>query len=261
MQYAVCCVPVSPLRAEPSHKSEMVSQNLFGEKSIIIERTVVDPIAIGWAKVILKYDGYQGWCQLSHLVEIDEDHYTNADKDLTAGWVNEVDYNGHRMFVPMGCLLSAFKNGKALWRKNSVHFKGEIWNPTEIKITNKIITQVAYKFLNTSYLWGGKSVFGIDCSGFAQMTYKFLNVYLPRDAWQQGEGGTVINFLQEASCGDLAFFDNESGNIIHVGILLNNHEIIHSSGKVRVDKIDTHGILNLETKQRTHTLRIIKRYF
>jgi cell wall-associated NlpC family hydrolase len=142
-----------------------------------------------------------------------------------------------------------------------VHFKGNVWNPEEIKFSAKILKQIAFKFLNTSYLWGGKSVFGIDCSGYAQMTYKFLNNQLPRDAWQQAEQGTLVNFLQEAQCGDLAFFDNEEGRITHVGILLNDHEIIHSSGKVRIDKIDTDGILNLETKQRTHKLRIIKRYF
>lgn len=256
MPYTVCCVPVSPLRAEPSHKSEMVSQHLFGEKSIVVE-TGVD----NWVKIELKYDGYQGWCQSSHLAEIDEEHYVKIDKDLTSGWVNEVDYNGHRMFVPMGSSLSAFQNGKAFWRKNSVSFKGEIWNPEEIKITNKLVKQLAYKFLNTSYLWGGKSVYGIDCSGFTQMTYKFLNVALPRDAWQQAEKGTAIAFLQGARCGDLAFFDNEEGHIVHTGILLNSNEIIHSSGKVRIDKIDTQGILNLETKQRTHQLRIIRRYF
>jgi cell wall-associated NlpC family hydrolase len=157
--------------------------------------------------------------------------------------------------------LSAFKNGKAFWRRNSVQFKGKVWDPEEVKINPKQIKQIAFKFLNTSYLWGGKSVFGIDCSGYAQAVYKLLNVYLPRDAWQQAEAGTAVNFLQEAQCGDLAFFDNENGKIIHVGILLNDHEIIHSSGKVRIDKIDTQGILNLETKQRTHQLRIIKRYF
>jgi hypothetical protein len=256
MQYVVCCVPVSPLRAEPSHKSEMITQQLFGEKSVVIESGVDN-----WAKITLKYDGYEGWCQLSHLTEIDEDHYSKVDKDLTAGWVNEVDYNGHRMFVPMGSLLSAFKNGMAFWRKNLVHFNGEVWNPEEIKISPKVIKQVAFKFLNTSYLWGGKSVFGIDCSGFTQMTYKFLNIHLPRDAWQQAELGEAVSFLQQAHCGDLAFFDNEEGKIIHVGMLLNENEIIHASGKVRVDKIDTQGILNLETKERTHKLRIIKRYF
>ncbi|HVZ95953.1 MAG TPA: C40 family peptidase [Chitinophagaceae bacterium] len=256
MSYTVCCVPISPLRAEPSHKSEMVSQQLFGEKSIIKEAAKDN-----WVKVILKYDGYEGWCQYSHLAEIEEDQYSRVDKELTAGWVNEVEYNGHLMYVPMGSVLSAFRNGKAFWRKNTVHFKGEIWNPEEIEISKKLVRQVAYKFLNTSYLWGGKSVFGADCSGFTQMTYKFLNTYLPRDAWQQAQHGAVVNFLQEANCGDLAFFDNEEGNIIHVGILLSEHEIIHASGKVRIDKIDTQGILNLETKQRTHQLRIIKRFF
>ncbi len=256
MQYTVCCVPVSAVRSEPSHKSEMVTQQLFGERSVILELG-----ADNWAKIALKYDDYEGWCQLSHLSEIDEDQYESVDKAITTGWVNEIDYNGHLMNVPMGSVLSAFKNGKAFWRKNSVHFKGEVWGPEDIKITPKLIKQIAYKFLNTSYLWGGKSVFGIDCSGFTQMTYKFLNVHLPRDAWQQAENGEVVNFLQEAHCGDLAFFDNDEGKIVHVGLLLNSDEIIHASGKVRVDKIDTQGILNLETKQRTHKLRIIKRFF
>lgn len=256
MQYMVCCVPVSPVRAEASHRSEMVSQQLFGEKSAVIESAEDN-----WVKIQLKYDGYQGWVQQSHLAEIDENLFLKVDKDLTAEWVNEVDYNGHIMMVPMGSSLSAFKNGKAFWRKNSVHFKGKVWNPEEIKINSKLIKQVAFKFLNTSYLWGGKSVFGIDCSGYAQMVYKFLNQQIPRDAWQQAEKGEVVNFLQEAQCGDLAFFDNEEARITHVGILLNEHEIIHSSGKVRIDKIDTEGIMNFETKLRTHKLRIIKRYF
>ena len=130
-----------------------------------------------------------------------------------------------------------------------------------MKITPKQVKQLVYKFLNTPYLWGGKSVFGIDCSGFSKLVYKLLNVAIPRDAWQQALHGDTVSFLQEAKCGDLAFFDDEEGKIVHVGILLNEHEIIHSSGKVRLDKIDNQGIQNVETKQRTHKLRIIKRYF
>ena len=214
-----------------------------------------------WVKIQLRFDGYQGWVQQSHVVPIDEDIFNKNDKGLTQEWINEVDYNGHIMYVPMGSSVSAFKNGMAFWRKNSVHFKGKTWEPEEITINAKLIKQIAFKFLNTSYLWGGKSVFGIDCSGYTQMVYKFLNYSLPRDAWQQAEQGAAVNFLQEAHCGDLAFFDNEEGRITHVGILLNENEIIHSAGKVRIDKIDTEGILNLETKQRTHKLRIIKRYF
>jgi cell wall-associated NlpC family hydrolase len=110
-------------------------------------------------------------------------------------------------------------------------------------------------------LWGGRSVFGIDCSGFAQAVYEFLNIALLRDAKLQALHGEVVNFLQEARCGDLAFFDDETGEIIHVGILINEKEIIHASGKVRIDKIDNEGIVNTDTGERTHRLRIIKRYF
>lgn len=252
----VCCVPVSAVRKDPSHKSEIVSQQLFGEKSVLIE-TVKDE----WAKIEMKYDGYEGWVLRSHLTSLDEEYYLKTDKDLAGEWVNEITFNGHPMMVPLGSSLSSFRNGTALWHKNVVQYKDKPWIPEEIEITPKLIKQIAYKYLNTSYLWGGKSVFGIDCSGYAQMVYKFLNIAIPRDSSVQAQAGTTVNFLQEVNCGDLAFFDNEEGQINHVGILLNDHEIIHSSGKVRIDRIDTEGILNLEQKVRTHKLRIIKRYF
>lgn len=256
MKYAGCCVPVSALRKEPSHRSEMVSQLLFGECCMLLEYGMDN-----WIKIKCRYDAYEGWCQLSHVVEIDEENYLQADKELTEEWVNEVDYNGHQMYVPMGSSLTSLTHGRAFWRKNLVKYSGKVWKPLVVKVNSKIIKQVAYKFLNTAYLWGGKSVFGIDCSGFAQMVYKFLNVPLPRDAWQQAEKGDIVPSLKEAVCGDLAFFDNEDGRITHVGIILSAQEIIHSSGKVRLDKIDSEGIVNLETKQHTHKLKVIKRYF
>ena len=256
MKYAGCCVPVSAIRNEPSHRSEMVSQLLFGECCTLLEYGKDN-----WVRIKCRYDDYEGWCQLSHIVEIDEAIFLQADKDLTDDWVNEVDYNGHNMYVPLGSSLTSLNHGKAFWRKNSVQYSGKVWKPLVVKINPKMIKQVAYKFLNTSYLWGGRSVFGIDCSGFSQMVYKFLNVHLPRDARYQAGKGDTVKSLKEAVCGDLAFFDNEEGNITHVGIVLNPQEIIHSSGKVRLDKIDNEGIVNLETKQRTHKLKVIKRYF
>ena len=252
----VCCVPVSAVRKDPSHRSEIVTQQLFGEKSMI-----TDTAPDGWARIQMKYDGYEGWVQISHLTALDEEYYLRVDKDLAGEWVNEIMFNGHPMMVPMGSSLGAFRNGTAFWRRNSVQYKGKPWNPEEVEISPKLIKQIAYKYLNTSYLWGGKSVFGIDCSGYSQMVFKFLNIALPRDSSVQATQGITVNFLQEAKCGDLAFFDNEEGKITHVGILLNDHEIIHASGKVRLDKIDTEGILNLDNKTRTHKLRIIKRYF
>jgi cell wall-associated NlpC family hydrolase len=102
-------------------------------------------------------------------------------------------------------------------------------------------------------------VLGIDCSGLSQAVFKCMNVLLERDAYQQANQGESIGFLQETQPGDLAFFDNESGKINHVGILLSEGKIIHASGKVRIDTIDSMGIISSDTGKRTHNLRVIKR--
>jgi gamma-D-glutamyl-L-lysine dipeptidyl-peptidase len=256
MSYAVCCVPVSPLRQAPDHRSEMTSQLLFGECCII---TLVEKN--GWVKIVTKAGAYAGWCQQSHFQEIDDEHYYLEDQALTADWVNEIDYNGHLMMVPLGSSLTAMRNGHSFWRKSIVHYKGKVWDPSDVKIEPKIVRQVAFKFLNTAYLWGGRSVFGIDCSGFTQQVFRMLNMPLLRDAAQQATQGELVSFLPEARCGDLAFFDDPEGRIIHVGLLLNEQEIIHAAGKVRIDKIDNQGILNVDTGQRTQQLRFVRRYF
>lgn len=256
MSYAACCVPVAPVRLEPDHRAEMVSQLIFGECCII---TIVEKN--GWVKIVNKLDAYTGWCQQSHFQEIDDTQYYVEGNDFTGEWVNQVDYNGHQMWVPFGSSLTAMKNGNVFWRRNTVHYSGKVWNPVTAKRDAKTIKQLAFKFLNSPYLWGGKSVFGVDCSGFTQSVYKMLNIHLFRDSQQQATQGELVAFLQQAHCGDLAFFDDEEGRIIHVGMLLNANEIIHSAGKVRVDKIDNEGIVHAETGQRTQKLRIIRRYF
>ncbi len=243
MNYAVCCVPVAPVRIEPDQRSEMISQQLFGECCVIIiaEKN-------GWIKIENKLDRYTGWCSSSQFRQIDEAVYNNNDGKLAADWVNEIEFNNQLMYVPFGSLLSGIETEN-------------IWIPSKVKTDSDIVREVAFKFLNTSYLWGGKSVFGIDCSGFTQSVFKFLNIHLLRDAQQQATQGELVGFLQEARRGDLAFFDNEDGQIIHVGILLSNNQIIHAAGKVRIDKIDNESIVNTDTGQRTQRLRIIKRYF
>lgn len=255
MSYAVCCVPVAPVRREPDHKAEMMSQLLFGECCTI------NTTSEGWIKITCKADGYEGWCQLAHVQLIDAAVYNDDAPALAADWINELDYNGQIMMVPFGSSLPAMHNRKMIWKENEITCEGEIWKPVKAKREVETITQIAFTFINTPYLWGGRSVFGTDCSGFTQMVFKFLNYSLLRDAWQQATQGELVNFLQEARCGDLAFFDDAEGNIIHVGLLLNEHEIIHSSGSVRIDKIDNQGIMNASTGVRTQKLRIIKRYF
>ncbi len=233
----------------------MVSQLVFGECCEIIGQGKEN-----WIRLRVKYDGYEGWCTSAHVVEVNEEEYESTGCTLAADWVTALEYNGHPMMVPMGAQLTGMKNGKAHWRKNQVHFKGKGWDPAAALTDPKSIRQLTYKFLNSPYLWGGRTVFGLDCSGFTQMIFKFLNVPLLRDASQQAGQGEPVGFLEETKTGDLAFFDNEEGRITHVGILLNSHEIIHASGKVRIDKIDNMGIVQSETFQRTHHLRVIKRF-
>lgn len=250
---AVCCVSVSPLRAAPLHKSEMVSQILFGEMVTILEKADDN-----WVKVSCEYDKYEGWVTRSHITE---PPYQNTPLHLSADWSNEITFNNQPMRLSFASDLRGLVNGQAEWGKYNWSFKGNHLDPQHVRRTEKNIMKVATMFINTPYLWGGRSVFGIDCSGFTQVVYKSFGVRLLRDSYQQAMEGEVVGFLQEARTGDLAFFDNEEGRITHVGILINEHEIIHSSGKVRIDKIDSQGIVNVDTNERTHRLRIIKRYF
>jgi gamma-D-glutamyl-L-lysine dipeptidyl-peptidase len=123
------------------------------------------------------------------------------------------------------------------------------------------IRELVLSWLNAPYQWGGRSVFGVDCSGFTQIIFRQLGIKLMRDAYQQAESGEMVNFISEGRCGDLAFFDNDDKKIVHTGILLGNDEIIHASGRVRIDKIDHYGIFNTEKNSYSHHLRMIKRYF
>ncbi len=255
MQYAACCVPVSALRKEPLHIAEMVTQQLFGECCTIIQSVQ------GWSKIKCKYDGYEGWCLQGHLAEIDEEQFLFKKEKLTDKYLTKVIYNGLKMYVPLASSMATFNKHKAQWQSDVCTYKGSIYNPSKTKISKKGIKFITANYINSPYLWGGKSVFGIDCSGFSQAVYKFFNIYLPRDSWQQAEQGDIVKNLGDAHCGDLCFFNNEEGKITHVGILLNQRKIIHSSVKVRIDDIDEKGIINSDSKQLTHSLKVIKRYF
>ncbi len=255
MSHAICAVPVAAIRSKSEHGAEMISQLLFGECAII---TVVEK---NWCKIVVKDDAYTGWCQLNQLLEIGEELF-NAPRLFQAGaWVNEISWNGQLMKIPLGSALPALNNNVANWNNNIIQYRGDLWDLSEVVTSAKLMKGIALNYLNTSYTWGGRSVFGTDCSGFTQNIYKSVNILLHRDAHMQANQGELVGFIQQAHCGDLAFFDDEEGKIIHVGMLLNEHEIIHAAGKVSIDKIDNQGIINAITGERMQKLRLIKRYF
>ncbi len=252
MSFAVCVVPVSPVRKEPAHRSEMVSQLLFGEFTEIISDEK------DFVLVICLYDGYKGWCQKSQLEELDENEL--LEPAYFAGeFNNHIKINETAAYIPFGSPLYVIGDKNVSLGQCRIDYRNAENKVCDVRAFNPDhLKEISYEFLNTAYLWGGKSVYGIDCSGFAQQVFKFFGIKLLRDAYLQAAQGEEVMNLNVANAGDLAFFENDEGRITHVGILLNDKEIIHASGKVRIDKIDEEGIITAEGK-RTHKLHSIKR--
>jgi len=243
MPFAICTVPVSPMRSEPFHVSEMTSQVLFGEVCEVLDKTPG-----GFLKLKTVHDGYEGFCTESQFQQLP---FEPHESKLTGEWVNEVLFDGTIMKIPFGSRIPVI---------DGLEYQGKTWNETITNVDADLVKALSFMFLNTPYLWGGRSVFGADCSGFVQTVFMYMRVKLPRDAAHQALQGEAVGFLQEVNCGDLAFFDDPEGNIIHVGILLSGSSIIHAYGKIRIDKIDNEGIINTDTGNRTHKLRLIKRF-
>ena len=250
--YGICNLAIIPLRVEPNDRSEQVSQVLFGEHFTVIDQQKQ------WMKIQLYFDQYEGWidskqCQIISQNEFDEISKSSMilNNDLVEFVTNDQNI---LMPIPLGSALT-FLNFEKI-NVNNFIFEG--LKVTGQKAKSELI-KTAFLYLNAPYLWGGKTPFGIDCSGFTQMVYKLNGYKLLRDASQQATQGEALSFIEESEPGDLAFFDNEEGKIIHVGIIMNDNYIIHASGKVRIDRLDHLGIYNAETNRHTHKLRVIKK--
>ena len=253
--YGICNLTLVPCRKEPSDKSEMVTQLLFGEHFELLDTKG------NWQLIRIAYDGYECWIDKKQFLPIsDIKGISDATTAVTVD-ILQLAEGPHRTMISLvlGSSLPKFKNKTFHLGKQEFTFDGEatIPNPKKKELS---VEEVAKWYLNAPYLWGGRSPFGIDCSGFTQLVYKINGIKLKRDAWQQAEQGKALTFLEEAQTGDLAFFDNEDGKIVHVGIILGEGKIIHASGKVRIDKLDHQGIYNEEMKKYTHRLRVAKKY-
>lgn len=250
--FGICNLAMIPLRLEPSDRSEIVSQVLFGEHFEILEQLKQ------WTRIRMQYDDYEGWIDFKQLQLISEASFNQLSSEaivLNADLIEYITTPSNSLIpIPLGSSLS-FINHKEINISN-FDFEG---TKTSGEKTKGSLINTALMYLNAPYLWGGKTPFGIDCSGFTQMVYKLSGYKLLRDASQQSMQGEALSFIEESEQGDLAFFDNEEGNIIHVGIIMEDNYIIHASGKVRIDRLDHLGIFNAETNKHTHKLRVIKK--
>lgn len=235
MDKGICVVTVAPVRAEGSDRAEIVTEILFGESADILE------VNKNWTRIKMHYDGYEGWMDTKQLKLVTDEYLAKRKVTVVTEDFSSVLMNDGKTLLSMGSEVEF--PAVASRRSHDVR---------------ESIALTAKEFLNVPYLWGGKSFFAVDCSGFTQLVYKVHDIKLPRDASQQVEVGESLSFVEESQPGDLAFFENPEGKIIHVGIMLDNQRIIHASGKVRIDTLDSTGIFNKEMNKHTHKLRVIK---
>lgn len=254
MEYAICTVAAAPVRKEPHHRTEMVNQLLFGETLQVLEEKGE------WFRITTIYDDYEGWLTNHFIAPLDKATAEAKHRYVTPHLINTVNLGDVGMSVPMGSFLVGFdEKTQLLWDSRYQYFGN--FRDTTGGFDHNLFSATIDAWLNAPYLWGGKTFMGVDCSAFVQTVYKLLGIKLKRDAYQQAEQGWGVENLSKAKEGDLAFFHNENGKVIHVGIILAGSQIVHASGKVRLDVIDENGIINTETGKRTHELHSVRKYF
>jgi gamma-D-glutamyl-L-lysine dipeptidyl-peptidase len=258
MIYAVCLLSVIPVRAEASHRSEQVTQLLFGDLVTVLDKKEK------WYLVQVQSDSYQGWIAEGQLTPLSKNEYDALTESTRSVYVTtdliqvvKNTDNNAGFLISAGSSLYNCQGNRFTIAGNSFEYMGEI---REIKgYEPSSLLKNAMVFLHSSYMWGGKSALGIDCSGLTQLAFKMAGKHIHRDASQQATQGEMIDLIHEAQAGDLLFFDNDNGDIIHTGIMMEDMHIIHAHQKVRIDKVDHLGIFNSDTKKYSHKLRLIKR--
>lgn len=247
MKYGLCPLSIVPVRALSDDTSELVTQVLYGEHFKVLE------VKKKWSRIRLDWDGYEGFIDNKQWKEISEGQFKelkNKPAILSADLVDFVTTDkGQLLPIPLGSSV------------HSSELLGHTHDGTRVsgQLPKANLVDTALLYLNSPYLWGGKTPFGIDCSGFTQMVYRLNGYRLKRDASQQATQGDPFSFIEESQPGDLAFFDNKEGDIIHVGIVLKDNYIIHAHGQVRIDRLDHSGIFNVSRNTHTHKLRVLKR--
>ncbi|KGE12767.1 NlpC/P60 family protein [Sphingobacterium deserti] len=257
MVFGICNLSVVPLRSEPSHRSEMVNQLLFAEFFEILEEQP------DWIYIRMLEADYEGWLQRGQYAL-----WTGEAPQAAGNSYSVVDRSGAEAIFNHQTI--SLLPGTKIWNHISLQqmipsdvpysISGTLRDPQVADFVFEF-PKLVDRYKGSPYLWGGRSPYGIDCSGLTQAIYAQFGVTLRRDAYQQAEQGKIVDFVAEIQPGDLAFFDNEEGRITHVGIMLDSDSIFHASALARIDKLDSEGIFNQMEGRYTHKLRIVKRIF
>ena len=274
VEYVIANATVVPVRENPSEGAEQLTQLLFGEVCEVLDRLP------RWTKIRSTLDGQEGWVDFkmvspaSSLIA-SSPHRLEAIVAAPMAAATPMD-GGADLLLTLGTRLPNYSHGTF-----EVLGQQYLIDPTCVNITTaqqstgeadlqqsdlqrSDLVTIAQSLLNAPYLWGGKNLMGIDCSGFTQVVYAAMGVNLLRNAREQITQGEVVSSLSDVQPGDLAFFDHadrdpKATNISHVGLMLSPTEIIHCSGCVHIDTIDEQGI-HLPDGTLTHHLVQIKRY-
>ena len=255
VDYGVCRQALVPVRISADDRAEQVTQLLFGDHYEVLSNTDKK-----WIRIRIHADQYEGWIDIKQHHAITREYFDQinyANFKITTDIATGILYKKSALTILMGSVVP-ISNSELFKVEEQLAFNGESKSLGQ-KRDVEFLKSIALKYSNAPYQWGGKSPFGIDCSGFVQMVYKISGYALPRDASQQVKSGKNVNGIAEAKAGDLAFFHNKEKKIIHVGIILEEEKIIHASGQVRIDHINDEGILNLDSKVYTHQLSEIRR--
>ncbi|HCM76375.1 MAG TPA: hypothetical protein DIS90_08325 [Cytophagales bacterium] len=256
ISYGVSRLALIQVKKEPDDRSEQTTQLLFGDHYEVLYASKDGK----WLFIRIFSDTYEGWidCKQHHAITPEYfEQINHANFKITTDLTSGILYKKHPLTILMGSIVP-LSNSELFKMEEQFAFNGEAKSLGQ-KREFEYLGGIAMKYLHAPYQWGGKSPFGIDCSGFTQMVYKICGYQILRDAHQQAKCGKEVLGFDQAMPGDLAYFHNESGNIVHVGIVLEDEKIIHASGKVKIDQLIEEGILDMESKIITHFLAGIRR--
>ncbi len=246
---------LAALRAQPSERSEMVSQLLFGEVAEVLKKQD------NWLNVKHLWDETVGWLdsRQATLITPSEADFFERNHANSLALCEPVMADDHFLPILMGASLPGFDGIRLKIGEASYAFSGQTIFPGSVQPTGDILSRIAKKYLHAPQLAGGRSPFGIDAAAFTQMVFKMFGIRLWRSAEAQVAQGRVVDFMDEIQAGDLAFFDDARGRVDHVGLIISSTQILHVDGRVRADRIDHFGIFNEESRRYTHQLRVVKR--